>query len=281
MNRRIAALLIAALCSLALPVWAQEATPETTPPAEATAEPRPYEILVPQMLNQIPHSVTDFTQGLVWDNGRLFQSTGHYGESMLQELDPETGDVIREIPLDDVYFAEGLALVNGRLIQLTWKESAALVWDAETFEPVEEFSYDTEGWGLCYDGEALWMSDGSPNLFRRDAETFDLLDTVPVTIEGQPVPQINELECVGDDIWANVWQTPAIIRIDKATGEVTAVVDMRGLITPEIAENWTTGAVLNGIAWNPESETFLVTGKNWPVMYEVTFAPLEAEQAGN
>lgn len=275
MNRRIAFLLTAALCALALPAFAQEATPESTPPAEATATPPSYQIFVPEVLNQIPHSVTDFTQGLVWSDGRLFQSAGKYGESRLQELDPETGDVVREVPLDDQYFAEGLALVDGRLIQLTWKEAAALVWDAETFEPVDQFTYDTEGWGLCYDGEVLYMSDGSPNLFVRDAETFELLDTIPVTLEDQPVPQINELECVGDDVWANVWQTPAIIRIDKATGVVDGIVDARGLVTQEIAQNWANGAVLNGIAYNPETETFFVTGKDWPVMYEVTFVPAE------
>ena len=282
MNRRLIALLTAALCALALPAFAQDATPETTPPAEATAEatapPQAYEVFVPQVLNEIPHSVTDFTQGLVWADGRLFQSAGRYGQSRLQELDPETGEVIREVALDDQYFAEGLALVDGRLIQLTWKESAALIWDAETFEPDGEFSYDTEGWGLCYDGDAIFMSDGSPNLFVRDAETFELLDTIPVTLEGQPVPQLNELECVEGDVWANVWQTPAIVRIDKATGEVTGIVDARGLVTPEMAANWANGAVLNGIAFNPETETFLVTGKDWPVMYEVTFEPAPAGQ---
>ncbi|MBL8145031.1 MAG: glutaminyl-peptide cyclotransferase [Anaerolineae bacterium] len=278
MNRRLIALLTAAVCALALPALAQEATPETTPPAEATAPPLPYEIFVPQVLNQIPHSVTDFTQGLVWADGRLFQSAGRYGQSRLQELDPETGEVIREAALDDQYFAEGLALVDGRLIQLTWKESAALIWDAETFEPDGEFTYDTEGWGLCYDGEAIFMSDGSPNLFVRDAETFELLETIPVTLEGQPVPQLNELECVDGDVWANVWQTPAIVRIDKTTGEVTGIVDARGLVTQEMAANWANGAVLNGIAFNPETGTFLVTGKDWPVMYEVTFEPAPAGQ---
>ncbi len=264
-------LLILLVLAMALPASAQEATPETTPPAAPA-----YEILLPQIVNQIPHSITDFTQGLVWSDGRLFQSAGRFGESRLQELDPVTGDVLREVALDEEFFAEGLAQVDDRLIQLTWQTGVAFVWDAETFEQVDEFSYDTEGWGLCYDGEVLWMSDGSPNLFKRDAETFELLDTIPVTLEDQPVPEINELECVDGSVWANVWQTPAIIRIDPETGVVNAIVDARPLLTQDIIDNWTSGAVLNGIAYVPERETFLITGKNWPVMYEVTFAPVEA-----
>lgn len=278
MNRRIALLLAAAVCALAFPIAAQDATPEATPEAtaETTATPLPYDIFIPQVVAQVPHQTTDFTQGLVWSaDGRLFQSAGKYGESRIQELDPETGEVLREVPLDEQYFAEGLAMVDNRLIQLTWKEQTALVWDADTFEQVGTFSYETEGWGLCYDGEALWLSDGSPNLFKHDPETFELLDTVPVTFEGQPVTEINELECVDGDVWANVWQTPVIIRIDKESGVVTGVVDARPVITQEIAQNWQNGAVLNGIAYKPETGTFLITGKDWPVMYEVTFEPIE------
>lgn len=280
--KRISALLMLTVCALALPAAAQSATPTPRPAspeatAEATAAPEAtIELLLPQVVNQLTHSTTDFTQGLVWSDGRLFQSAGKYGESRLQELDPETGEVLREVPSGDEFFAEGLALVGGQLIQLTWKESTALIWDRDSFERVGEFSYDTEGWGLCYDGDVLWMSDGSPNLFRRDAETFELLDVVPVTLQGQPVTEINELECVDGSVWANVWQTPVLIRIDPETGAVNAVADMRPLITQDMINNWANGAVLNGIAWIPERETFLITGKNWPVMYEVTFAPAEA-----
>lgn len=277
--KRIFAILMLTLCALALPAVAQTATPTISPTtaAEATAVPEDtIEMLLPQVVNQITHSTTDFTQGLVWSDGRLFQSAGKYGESRLQELDPETGEVLREVPSGDEFFAEGLALVDDRLIQLTWKENTALIWDMDTFERTGEFTYDTEGWGLCYDGDVLWMSDGSPNLFKRDAETFELLDTVPVTLQGQPVPEINELECVDGSVWANVWQTPALIRIDPQTGTINAVADIRPLITQDIIDNWAAGAVLNGIAWIPERETFLITGKNWPVMYEVSFVPTEA-----
>lgn len=268
MKRTLPLLLLLLTSALALPAAAQETTPAAEPP---------YEILVPEVVAEYPHSTTDFTQGLVWSpDGQLFQSAGHYGQSRLQELDPETGDVLREIALSDEYFAEGLALVDDRLIQLTWQEQTALIWDAETFEQVGEFSYETEGWGLCYDDEVLWLSDGSPNLFSHDPETFEPIDSIEVTLAGEPVPQLNELECVGDVIWANVWQTPYILRIDKTSGEVTGIVDGRPLVTEEIYNAWASGAVLNGIAWIPERETFLITGKNWPVTYEVTFAPTEA-----
>jgi glutamine cyclotransferase len=275
-------LIIVCALALALPAAAQRTTPTPRPAgpeatAEATAAPEaPFVVLLPQVVNQLAHSTTDFTQGLVWSDGRLFQSTGRFGQSRLQELDYATGEVLREVPVGDEFFAEGLALVDDRLIQLTWQTGVAFVWDAETFEQVGEFAYDTEGWGLCYDGEVLWMSDGSANLFKRDAETFELLDTIPVTIDGEPVPEINELECVDGSVWANVWQTPVIVRIDPETGTIDAVADMRPLITQEIADNWANGAVLNGIAWIPERETFLITGKNWPVMYEVTFAQAQA-----
>ncbi len=280
--KRMLPFLFLFMSALALPTAAQEATPPAEPP---------YEIFVPEVVAEYPHRTTDFTQGLVWSpDGRLFQSTGQYEESRLQELDPVTGEVLREVFVNPVaegtpdpsvdrtslIFAEGLALAGDRLIQLTWKQGEAYVYDVDTFERVGQFNYEGEGWGLCYDGEALWMSDGSPNLFKRDPETFELLDTIPVTIEGQPVPEINELECVGGDvIWANVWQTPYILRIDKASGEVTGIVDGRPLITEEMINAWASGAVLNGIAWIPERETFLVTGKNWPVTYEVTFELVE------
>jgi glutamine cyclotransferase len=242
---------------------------------EATEEPVEVEILVPEVLSEIPHSTDDFTQGLVWFDGRLFQSTGQYGESQLQELDPITGETLRQVPLTEQYFGEGLALIEDQLVQITWREQTALVYDLETFEQTGTFSYETEGWGLCYDGEHLYMTDGSPILYQRDPESFEITDEIMVTLQGEPVPQLNELECVEEDIYANVWQTDAIIRIDKGTGQVTAIVDARGLLTRQERAQLEGGAVLNGIAYDAEDETFLITGKLWPVMFEVRFVPVE------
>jgi glutaminyl-peptide cyclotransferase len=244
---------------------------------EATEEPVEVEILVPEVLSEIPHSTDDFTQGLVWTDGRLFQSTGLYGESLLQELDPETGEALREVELTDDYFGEGLALVGEQLVQITWREQTAFVYDMETFEQTDTFTYETEGWGLCYDGESIYMTDGSPILYQRDPETFEVTDEIMVTLQGQPVPQLNELECVEEDVYANVWQTDAIVRIDKATGEVTGLIDARGLLTRQQRARLEGGAVLNGIAYNAEDETFLITGKLWPLMFEVRFIPVEPE----
>jgi glutamine cyclotransferase len=245
-----------------------EESPEATP---AVSE---VEIFLPEVINIIPHGTNDFTQGLVWNEGRLFQSTGRYGESRLQELNPETGDVVREVSLEEQYFGEGLALVGDQLVQITWREATALIYDLETFDQTGTFEYDSEGWGLCSDGESIYMSDGSSTLYQRDPETFEVIAEIPVTLQGQAVPQLNELECVEDSVYANVWYTDAIVRIDKETGEITGVVDMRGLLTPAERRQLEDGAVLNGIAYNADDDTFYVTGKLWPSLYEVHFEPV-------
>ena len=224
-----------------------------------------------------PHDPEAFTQGLVYVDGRLYESTGLYGASSLREVVPETGEVLRAVRLDQRFFGEGLAFVDrpegGRLVQLTWRSGEGFVYDADTFELIDTLDYDTEGWGLCWDGEALWMSDGSATLYRRDVETFEILDTVQVVDEGEPVTRLNELECVGDDIYANVWQTETIVRVAKGSGRVRAVIDAGGLLSVEERAALPADAVLNGIAYDPASERFWLTGKLWPELFEVEFAP--------
>jgi glutaminyl-peptide cyclotransferase len=270
MKRIVCALLAAAFC-LAMPAAAQETTPEPEVTPEATT-PADVPYLTPAVLAIYSHSTADFTQGLVMsEDGRLFQSTGLYGESELQELDLETGEELRSVALDDAFFGEGLALVGNRLIQITWQENTAFVYDVETFEVVETFEYEGEGWGLCYDGESLWMSDGSASLFRRDPDTFELLETVPVNLLGAPVTRLNELECVDGVVFANLWQTDFIVAVQPETGDVVSVVDAANLLTPEQRAELGSGAVLNGIVYLPETETFLLTGKLWPSIFEVEF----------
>ena len=215
-----------------------------------------------------PHDPTAFTQGLVWNAGRLFESTGLRGRSTLREVELETGEVLRRVENDDALFAEGLALVDDELIQLSWQEEVALRWSRDEFTPLGQFSYEGEGWGLCFDGEALVMSDGSDQLFFRDPQTFVVQRAVAVTYNGQPLPLLNELECVEGKVFANVWQTDTIVRIDPETGEVDAAIDAAGLLTEEERIQ---ADVLNGIAYMPETGHFLITGKLWPVMYDVTF----------
>lgn len=236
--------------------------------------PLPAARLVPQVIATYPHDPTSFLQGLEFDGERLFEGSGLYGESTLREVDLESGEVLRSVALDEQYFGEGITLVGDRIYQLTWREGTVFVYDRDTFERIGTFSNPTEGWGLCYDEpeNVLYMTDGSANLYRVDPETFTLIEALPVSFNGQPVAQLNELECVGDYVYVNVWQTDFILRLDKHNGRISAVIDARGLLPDEIRAGLDSGAVLNGIAYRPETGTFIITGKLWPLLFEVRFA---------
>lgn len=230
-----------------------------------------------RVVRTIPHDPDAFTQGLVWKEGRLFESTGLRRASTVREVDPESGRVLRKQDLDGVFFGEGLALVgDDRLVQLTWRNQKALIWDLETFRKVGEHRYDSEGWGLCHDGEHFVMSDGTDTLTVRASDDFRVLREVRVVEAGRPVRWLNELECVDGEIYANVWQSDRIVRIDLDTGEVNATIDASGLLTREEQDEHEVD-VLNGIAWIPERERFLITGKNWPKMFEVEFVEVGEE----
>ena len=216
----------------------------------------------------LPHDPEAFTQGLLWHEGKLYESTGQYGSSSLRRIDPTSGKVEKSVELAPELFGEGLALVGDRLMQLTWRAGVAIAYDVASLEEVERFEYPGQGWGLCFDGRRLVMSDGSDTLVRRDPETFGQLDRLKVTFEERPVANLNELECVEGWIYANVWQSEAIIRIDPVTGVVRAVVDASGLLS---AEERAGVGVLNGIAYDSRNATFLLTGKLWPKLFEVVF----------
>ncbi len=235
---------------------------------------RPVQTLIPEVISVRDHDPGAYTQGLLLHEGLFYESTGRHGTSSLRAVDPETGEVERMVDVPEEYFAEGLALVNDRLIQLTWQSQAAFVYDLDTFEQVGTFEYEGEGWGLCYDGERLYMTDGTPFIQLRDPETFELFFSGAVTLQGQPVGNLNELECVGDYLYANVWKTDYIVQIDKANGVVTGVIDASSLLTEgERAAllQSDSDAVLNGIAYDAENDVFLITGKLWPKVYEVRF----------
>jgi glutamine cyclotransferase len=240
---------------------------------------QPGDCLVPQVLNTYDHDTGAFTQGLIWLDGSLYESTGLYGESTLREVTPETGEVQRQIELGEQYFAEGLELVNGRLIQLTWREGEAFVYDPETFERVDTYTYEGEGWGLCYDDRYLYMSDSTAYLSVRDPQTFELIVRQAVTYNGVRVPAglLNELECVGDSVYANLWQTDFIVEIDKYTGDIIRWIDASSLLADDVRQTLESGQVLNGIAHNPDPGTFYITGKEWPSLFEVTFEPVETD----
>jgi glutamine cyclotransferase len=224
-----------------------------------------------EVVSRRPHDADAWTQGLQLDGqGRLFESTGREGRSSLREVDPDDGTVLRLVHLPDDEFAEGLALVDGdRLIQLTWQDGVAHVWDAATFSPLPGFTYDGEGWGLCYDGARLVMSDGSDRLTFRDPSTFEVMGSIGVTLEGGPLAQLNELECVDGDVWANVWLTDRIVRIDPSSGAVTGTLDLPGILAAGPAPGDAEPDVLNGITWDAAAGTFLVTGKLWPELIEI------------
>jgi len=229
--------------------------------------------LVPEVVATFPHSNTAFTQGLLLHDGRFYESTGQKGESSLREVDPATGEVLRLLPNDPNVFAEGLALVDDRLIQLTWMDQKAYVYDRATFEPIDAFDYEGQGWGLCYDGQRLVMSDGSDRLTFRDPQTFAELGTVFVNLRGKALAQLNELECVGDEVWANVWQSDAIVGIHAADGNVFAHVDASDLARDARVTSPEDIDVLNGIAHDPQTGHWYLTGKHWPKLYEVRFVP--------
>ncbi|MDE0653293.1 MAG: glutaminyl-peptide cyclotransferase [bacterium] len=237
---------------------------------ESADEPQLLQIVV---VGELLHSPTAFTQGLEISDGRLYESTGARADraSTLRELHRDTGDVLRLHEITEDVFAEGITFVDDRIYQLTWKDEVAFVWDPEPeeFAELERFEYEGQGWGLCYNGHVLVMSDGSAELHFRDPVTFERAgNPVLVTLEGEELPSLNELECVGEYVWANVWQTDLIVRIDPVTGRVLAIADASDLGQPRPDDP---NAVLNGIAWDPDTETFLVTGKDWPAMYEIYF----------
>lgn len=218
-----------------------------------------------------PHDPTAFTQGLeILDDGHLVESTGGYGESALRRVEVSTGTVLDEAELPASHFGEGVTAVGDRLVQLTWQEGTAFVYEVDDLTVVDRFEYTGEGWGLCLLGDRLIMSDGSPTLTWRDPVTFAAQGQVEVTLLGQPVEELNELECVDGRVWANVWRTDTIVGIDPGTGEVEAVVDAGDLLDRAAHPS---ADVLNGIAWDEASGTFLLTGKWWPTVFRVRFVP--------
>jgi len=239
-------------------------------PVAPDAPPPAIERLEVRVIHSYPHATDAFTQGLLWYDGSLYESTGLRYRSTLREVDLETGEVRRRRSLEDRYFAEGLARVGDALYQLTWEAGTVHVWAIEDFAHRRTFDYDGEGWGLCYDGTHLVMSDGSERLTFRDPETFHVDHVVRVRDDDGWVEELNELECVDGAVWANVWQSDRIVRVDPESGRVTGDVDASGLLslTERIEAD-----VLNGIAWIPERGHFVITGKEWPWLFEVDFVP--------
>jgi glutamine cyclotransferase len=224
-----------------------------------------------EVVQSWPHDAQAFTQGLVYRGGTLYESTGLNGQSSLREVELETGRVLRRRDLAQQYFGEGLALFGGRLYQLTWRSQVGFLYDAATLQRVGEFHYTGEGWGLTEDGTSLILSDGTSTLRFLDPDTFEVRRTVRVTDGGRDVSWINELEYVNGEIYANVWTSDFIARIDPATGEVKGWIDLTGLLREE--ERVGNEDVLNGIAYDAANGRLLVTGKRWPRLYHIRVVP--------
>jgi|SRR5262249_20920677 len=234
--------------------------------SEAPARHDSYEVV-----NSYPHDPTSFTQGLIWKDGGFYESTGLYGQSKLRRLEFPSAKVMNELKLAPELFGEGLASIDERLIQLTWKSRRGFVYDRDSFRVIREFSYDNEGWGLTYDGKNLILSDGSSDLFYLDPQTFKPVRRLAVTINGRALTELNELEFIEGEIWANVWQTDLIVRIEPATGRVTSFLDLKGLLAP--SDRRGSEAVLNGIAYDADKKRIFVTGKLWPRIFEIKVKP--------
>jgi glutaminyl-peptide cyclotransferase len=218
-----------------------------------------------------PHDREAFTEGLVFWHGMLIESTGLYGHSTLRKVDLETGHVRQEVRLADRYFGEGIAVVAGKIYQLTWQNHRGFIYDAGTLEADGEFQFTGEGWGLATDGRSLIMSDGTNRIRFMDPATFQVTRTIDVFAHGQPVKMLNELEYVKGELYANVWQTEFVLRIDPATGRVLGAIDFVGILPKDDHAGDTD--VMNGIAYDAEDDRLFVTGKNWPKLFEVKVKP--------
>lgn len=224
-----------------------------------------------QIIHTYPHDPQAFTQGLVLVDGHLYESTGLYGKSSLRMVELETGRVLQLHNLPKQYFAEGLTNWGSTLIQLTWKSGTAFVYDRFSFRLLRTFQYPGEGWGLTQDGKRLILSDGSATLRFLDPHTFKEVRSIHVRDHGSPVNQLNELEYVRGEIYANVWQTDKIARISPKTGKVLGWIDLANLLSPN--QRTSPDAVLNGIAYDSLHDRLFVTGKLWPKLFEIRLAP--------
>ena len=230
-----------------------------------------------KVVNSYPHDPAAFLQGLVWHDGGFYESTGLPGQSTLRQVKFPSGKVIKSVSLSPELFGEGLAIVGDELIQLTWQSHRGFVYDRESFAVKREFHYDTEGWGLTYDGAHLILSDGSDRLTYLDPNTFSPVSTLPVTWDGRPQFNLNELEFIEGEIWANVWNTDFIVRIDPSSGLVASYLDLKGILLPDVPRG--PDDVLNGIAYDPANKRIFVGGKHWPRLFEIKLTKLVYEKA--
>jgi glutamine cyclotransferase len=237
------------------------------PPTQAAAPSGEIPVHIAEVVNQWPHDTSAFTQGLIFHAGTLYESTGGEGRSSLRQVELETGQVLRKVEVPRPYFAEGLTLLKGRLFQLTWLSQKGFIYDLESLRPLGEFSYTGEGWGLTNDGSSLIMSDGTHQLRFLDPDDFIVRRTISVYDGSRPLRELNELEYIKGELYANIWHDDRIARIDPQSGKLLGWIDLRGLLAP--SERRDPEAVLNGIAYDAAQDRLFVTGKLWPKLFEI------------
>jgi glutamine cyclotransferase len=246
-------------------------------PANANTASSALPMYTYDIVKAYPHDPAAFTQGLVFHNGVLYEGTGGKGtdsfKSSIRKVEIETGKVLQKHELGPQYFGEGISIIGDQIYQLTWREHTAFVYSLADLKPQKEFKYSGEGWGLATDGTMLFMSDGTHVIRVVDPATFETKRTIVVNDEkGSPVMQLNELEWVNGEIWANIWQSGKIVRIDPANGKLLGRVDFENLVKQEQADN-DEADVLNGIAYDPASDRLFITGKLWKRLFEVKIKP--------
>ena len=220
-----------------------------------------------KVINRYPHDRLAFTQGLIFHEGQLYESTGLNDRSSLRKVDLKTGEVLQMIHVDQTLFAEGLTEWRGALIQLTWRDQLGLVYDLDTFQLLRSFDYSGEGWGLTHDEHYLIMSDGSNTLHFIDPDKLIEIKQIQISENGTPITRINELEYINGEIYANIWQTDKIVRINPNNGNVIGWIDLAGLLPQD--DFSAPVDVLNGIAYDASKDRLFVTGKFWPYLYEI------------
>lgn len=231
----------------------------------ASAQPTIYDY---EIVNTYPHDPEAFTQGLFFRDGFLYESTGLKGRSSIRKVDLETGDVIKRYDLPTDIFGEGITNWKKRIVHITWRSQVGFVYDLDNFAQLKSFTYPGEGWGITGDGRRLIMSDGTADLRFLDPKTLRETGRLRVTHRGKPVTRLNELEYVYRDVYANIWQSDLIVRIDPASGQVNGVVDLRGL-RQQLGAGAAGAEVLNGIAYDSATDRLFVTGKLWPKLFEI------------
>lgn len=248
---------------------------ETTPTKTVSNEPEKKDVAGPipiygyQVVKTFPHDPDAFVQGLVFHDGYFLEGTGLEGRSSLRKVEISTGKVLKKIDIDSKYFGEGITLFKDKIYQITWQTNEAFEYDLETFKRVKSFSYTTEGWGITHDGTKLIMSDGTSTIYFRDPETFKEIGKVVVKDDTGEISLLNELEYIKGEIYANIWGTNTIARIDPKTGKVIGWIDLTGLLKPEDMKAGHQVDVLNGIAYDEKADRLFVTGKLWPKIYEI------------